>query len=351
MNTKHRGNGTGTVYRRGSVYVAVKTIGYYLDEDGKKKRRTVSKSFARKKDAIEALPTLGEGMTARVKSASFKDVYDKWIDTCTAGSSTIGCYRAAFKYFSPLYAVPAADVEIDDLQECVSSCPNGKRTKQNMKTCIGLIYKYGIPRGYFPANLNLSEYITVREEDGTGGVGLPDYYLEKIRRAVGEVPGADLVYAHCYLGFRPAEFLALKPNHYSRHLRAFVGGAKTDAGKNRTVTVSPKIQGIVDSYKDRCEAQFFCGPNNEVLTLRSYRSLFYGVLDALALPNPTYDVHGDKRHTYTPHSCRHTFATLMKRVNAAGADKLKLIGHTSEEMLRYYQDVPVEDLRKITDAI
>lgn len=59
----------------------------------------------------------------------------------------------------------------------------------------------------------------------------------------------------------------------------------------------------------------------------------------------------DDRHTYTPHFCRHTFATLMKRVDAASTDKLKLIGHTSDEMLRYYQDVPVEDLRKITDRI
>lgn len=346
MNTKSRGNGTGTVYKRGKAYLAVKTVGYYLDENGKKKRKTVSKTFQRKKDAIEALPRLGEGVI-RLKQISFKALYDLWIETCTAGHSTINCYKAAFHYFEPLYAIPAADIEIDDLQECIESCGHGKRTKQNMKTCVGLIYKYGIPRGYFPRQLNLSEYLTVREEDGTGGVGLPDYYLEKIRRAVGKVPGADLVYVHCYLGFRPAELLALRPADYDPKLRAFTGGAKTEAGKNRVVTVSPKIQGIVEGYRGRCETRFFCGSNNEPLTIKAYRAQFYAVLDALSLPNPVVE----QRHTYTPHSCRHTFATLMKRVDAASADKLKLIGHTSEEMLRYYQDVPVEDLRKITDAI
>lgn len=58
-----------------------------------------------------------------------------------------------------------------------------------------------------------------------------------------------------------------------------------------------------------------------------------------------------KRHRYTPHSCRHTFATMMKRVKGADKDKLALIGHTSQEMLRHYQDVSLDDLRKVTDAL
>ena len=60
---------------------------------------------------------------------------------------------------------------------------------------------------------------------------------------------------------------------------------------------------------------------------------------------------GVKRHKYTPHSCRHTFATLAKRIKAPEKDMLELIGHTDISMTRYYQDVDLNDLRKITDAI
>lgn len=60
---------------------------------------------------------------------------------------------------------------------------------------------------------------------------------------------------------------------------------------------------------------------------------------------------GVVRHRYTPHSCRHTFATLLKRVPGADKDKLSLIGHASDEQLRYYQDVNLDDLRQITDKI
>lgn len=58
-----------------------------------------------------------------------------------------------------------------------------------------------------------------------------------------------------------------------------------------------------------------------------------------------------RRHRLTPHSCRHTFATLLKRAHGSDADKLALIGHTSTDQLRDYQDVPVEDLRRIIDQI
>lgn len=348
---KKRGNGQGSVYKRGNLYVAAKTLGYYLDENGKKHRKVVRKSFEKKKDAIAALPTLGGADKAPKLDATFREVYDLWFPTITAGKSTQNCYAAAFKHFRSLWFLPASEIEIDDLQECMDSCPYGKRTRQNMKTTAGLIYKYGIPRGYFPDKLNLSSYLLVRGENGAGGVGLPMDYLAEIEKKTSTVSGADLVMANCYLGFRPSEFLALKPENYNASQKAFVGGAKTDAGKDRTVTISPKIQGIVDKYSGRNMNQFFCAPDGKTMDIKAYRELFYSVLDELGLDNPMIEVSGIKRHTYTPHSCRHTFATLMKRVAGNSKDKLELIGHSSEEMLRYYQDAPLDDLRKITDLL
>lgn len=87
------------------------------------------------------------------------------------------------------------------------------------------------------------------------------------------------------------------------------------------------------------------------MTIEDYRKNFYKVLTACDIKNPITEKNGVKRRKYTPHRRRHTFATLMKNVQAPDKDKLRLIGHTSTEMLRHYQDVDVEGLRKITDAI
>lgn len=356
-NPKSRGNGQGSVYRLPNGKYKALRVQMYLDEEGKVKRHTVSRTFARKKDAVEALPLLDPSRRAAVREdkkrrTTWKQLYDLWLPTHRAGRDTIGNYKAAIKYFAPLYHERCADIDVDDLQDCIDDCPRGKSTRRNMRTTAGLIYKYGIPRGYFPAKLNLAEYLTVTGEEGAGGVGLPPEYMAKLWDSSGKVPGVDYVLAQCYLGFRPSEFLALDVSDYDRARRCFVGGAKTSAGKDRTVTISPKIQPIIDrQIGERTSGQVFRSADGSELNLKAYRQLFYGVLDALGLANPTFDVNGQRKHTYTPHSCRHTFATLLKRVTGADKDKLELIGHASDEQLRYYQDVDLEDLRKITDQI
>jgi len=366
---KSRGNGQGSVYQLPNGKYLARKVCYYLGADGKKHRATISKRFDRKKDAVAALPSLTrtrptadaaaekalEQMPAAVEQrnkTTLKDLYDIWLPTHQAGASTIGNYKAAFSYFRPIHHLPAIDIDIEDLQECIDECPCGKSTRRNMRTVAGLIYKYGIPRRYFPEKLDLSQYLIVKGEEGSGGVGLPDNYLEAIRNASETSPAAAYVLAHCYLGFRPSELLALSVDAYDAAGKAFVGGSKTKAGKDRTVTVSPKIQPIIDRLvAGKTSGAVFCGEDGRGMNIKQYRTLFYGVLDALGLDNPTYMVNGLQRHTYTPHSCRHTFATLMKRVDGSNKDKLELIGHSSEEMLRYYQDVNLEDLRKITDRI
>ena len=79
--------------------------------------------------------------------------------------------------------------------------------------------------------------------------------------------------------------------------------------------------------------------------------MFYAALEAAGIENPITEQDGIKRRKYTPHSCRHTFATLMKDVAAPTTDKLKLIGHTSDAQLRYYQETDFESLRQITDRL
>ena len=51
-----RGNGQGTVYKRSNgKYRAEVVLGYYTDAQGRKRRKTRSKDFALKKDAVAAI--------------------------------------------------------------------------------------------------------------------------------------------------------------------------------------------------------------------------------------------------------------------------------------------------------
>ena len=351
-----RGNGQGSVYKRSNgKYLAVVTTSTYKDENGKIKHTTRSKTFDKKKDALAALPgLLAAPKSERKKAITYKELYDKWLPTHKAGKSTIDCYKAAIKYFEDVWHIPMSELDIDDLQECMDACPKGKRTQQNMKAVCGLVYKYGIPRNIVPNNLNLAQYLVVGGEGVVHRESFTDVQIEIIKKACGKVSYADYIYCLIYLGFRPSEFLALNIEDYDPKQKCFTGGSKTAAGTNRVVTISPKIQPYIDNIIcGRTEGPVFCNEHGQPWRLQDFtEDCFYPALEAIGIENPMVDAGGDtKRHKYTPHSCRHTFSTLMKRIEAPSKDKLELIGHTSEEMLRYYQDVNLEDLRKITDAI
>ena len=349
---RSRGNGTGSVYKAANgTWMAVRVVGWYA-EDGKLRRKTRSKSgFRTKREALEYLPQLTAAPAGqRSKEITLRELYDRWEPTHRAGASTMGNYKAAIKHFRPLWGVQLSEIELDDLQECVDECPAGKRTRENMKALAGLLYKYAIPRRL--ADLNLGQYLIVGGNGGGDRRGLPLEAVERLHGLIESVPYADYIVAQCYLGFRPSELLDLDAAHYDRTERAFVGGAKTDAGRDRVVTVSPKIQPIIDRLTDgKTSGPVFCGKEGQRMPLRAYRAAFYAALDAAGIDNPTETVNGVSRRRYTPHSCRHTFATLLKAVQAPDKDKLELIGHTSTEMLRHYQDVSIADLRRITDAL
>lgn len=351
---KKRGNGQGTILvTPGGRYKAVVTLGYYTDDKGKRHRKTRSQTFDKKKDAVAAIPRLQEDPRRELKkSMTFKQLYDAWLPTHRAGKSTMDGYRAAMKHFSPLWPLRIADIDVDDLQECLDDCPHGRRTRENMKALAGLLYKYGIPRHAVPENLNLGPFLIVSGDGAAHRESFSADQIRRIERARGAVPYAEEVYWMIYLGFRPSEFLALTAESYDKARQCIVGGAKTDAGRARVVTVSPKIRAAIEA-RAASEGPLCADPDGKPWGLKDFtESAFYPALEEIGIPNPMVEIGGGKlRHKYTPHSCRHTFATLLKRVAGADKDKQELIGHASPEMLRYYQDTPLDDLRAITDAL
>jgi integrase len=140
---------------------------------------------------------------------------------------------------------------------------------------------------------------------------------------------------------RLSEMLGAMTENYNPKEGYFITGVKTDAGKDRTITISPKIRPFFADF----------GQGKHLFTdlsAKKFRSsIYYPALQALDMD--VLDDDGD--HIYTPHCCRHTFATLMKNVPAPPTDKQKLIGHAKFEMTAHYTHTDIESLKKITDNL
>ena len=315
-------------------------LGYKSCADGKKRpvRRTKS-GIKTRKEAETWLSKLRQTKISR-KDYTLQQIYDEYmpIHKDRVSKSTMDCYKSAFKYLNDISFIKMRELTTADIQKCIDDCPHGVRTKENMRSLCTLLYKYAIANQ--AAEKDYAQYCYI-ERKGTQKE--PDYFtkadIEKIKNAVGKVEYADYVYCLIYLGLRPAEFFALQSEDYSFEEQAFtIRKSKTDAGL-RKVTVSPKIRPIVEKYC-RENGQVFKRSNGMRLTYNYFvKNIWATCVKSIGVPE------------YTPYACRHTFATLMKNINAPDEDKIKLMGHTSIDMTRHYTHSELESLKRITDKL
>ena len=339
---KKRGNGQGTVYKgKNGKWIAEYTIGWD-NEDGTLARRKRRKTgFATKNEAIAYLPNLQQNLPQQDMNVKFKDLYKKWLDGHTekVTQSTINCYKSAYKYFSTLYYVEIAKIRTEHMQKCIDECPHGTRTKENMKALGTSLWRYAMQLDI--VDRNYAEYIYIKKEEQAEKIAFSREQLAMMWANVDKVPNIKYVLVLCYTGMRLSEMLGAMTENYYREEGYFITGVKTDAGKKRIITISPKIRPFFADFGK--EKHLFTN-----LSAKKFRtSLYYPALQELGLD--TLDNEGE--HIYTPHCCRHTFATLMKNVPAPPTDKQKLIGHAKFEMTAHYTHTDIESLKKITDNI
>lgn len=348
MKGRTRPNGAGCAYRRGRTWTACITVGWKLTPTGRAQaiRRTKG-GFPTKREALAYCQQLQSAPTEKPKM-TLQQVYDAWLPVHEArvSKSTADCYKAAFKYFDDLKFRIMCDIDVDDLQDCLDACPRARRTRENMKAVMGLLYKYAIPR--HQATMNLAEYLHTGDNDKSTRPPFSPDQVERISQRIGITPYADVVYVLIYTGFRPAELFSLTKDSY--HDGILTGGIKTEAGKDRAVPVSPKIRAIIEQRVSACHGFLFPRENGEQMSVAYFRDYcFYPVLAAADIqPIPTVE----HPAYYTPYSCRHTFANLLKGAPGSDVDKAKLIGHANYDTTkRMYQSAELDAMRKIIEEL
>ena len=347
---KRRGNGQGCVFKsKNGTWTAEVTLGYDKKElpDGTIKllrRKSTKYGFSTKKEALEYLPQLKHDIQPQNKNIKFKDLYEKWLNIHAEKvvKSTIDCYKSAYKYFTPLYYIEIAKIKTEHLQKCVDECPKGTRTKKNMKSLTSAMLRYCMQLDI--VDRNYAEFIYIPSEETAEKVTFTSQQLELMWKKVKEISDLKYVLILCYTGMRLGEMLNAETEKYNAQEGYFITGSKTEAGKDRIITISPKILPFFENF-GKGKYLFFGDKKPSEKKFRN--DIYYSALDQIDLD--IIDKEGN--HKYNPHCCRHTFATLMKEITAPATDKQKLIGHSKFEMTAYYTHTDIESLKKITDNI
>lgn len=354
--TKSRGNGQGTAYKRGRTWEAQVIVGWKppTQEGGHpvpiKRRKGGFKTKAEALAACEALAT-ATGMKHRPTLLEIYDQWEPWYEN-RIDPSTMGCYSAAFKHFSDLHNTYIDLITAGDLQDCMDKCPAGKRTHQNMKVVAGLLWAYAYDRDF--VTKKVTENLYIGNGKTTQREPLTEQELEIIQRNVTTEPFADYVYALCFLGFRPGEFLALKKADLRKEdgVAYLIGGSKTDAGRDRLVPIPAQISWIIENRKntvgtDLLFPQYCYSRKGEFTGYKEMSDAYFREAIFKPLMRKLGIAEGK-----VPYCARHTYSDKLR--DAAGDDKTKaaIMGHTDYAFTQsHYQSVRVSDLRAVAESL
>ncbi|MDL2220609.1 site-specific integrase [Eubacteriales bacterium OttesenSCG-928-N14] len=334
--------------------------------DGKKITKSKS-GFKTKKEGYDYIPDLWkeyreeqekgkisqnqiDSRKEELKELTFAELFDAFIQRHErrVSKSTIDCYKAAYKYYRDIHQIVFSALNTENFQLCVEDCPQGRRTKENMKALGTLLFKYAMELDI--TDKNFAQFIWLEQEGKESTLAFSAEQLERIFKAADSgIAYADYIVCLCYLGFRPTAFLQLKAEDYNAKERYLIGGIKTEAGIDRVVPISPKIQRFIDTRIAQGFDYIFPKSDGSLMSDEYFReNCFYPALAEIGI-QPVPEI--GERAKYSPRSCRNTFATLMKNVNGADKDKAALMGHTSYEMTLKYQREDLGSLKKIIDSI
>lgn len=365
-----RANGSGQIFkikgaRRRNPWRVRITVGWEINEATGKSKQIIKTLgyYPSRHDAEVALTEyLEEPYNIGNKDLTFKELYEQWSAwylPTLSGLSSVRTVESAYKYMHSLYNIKVRDIRVRHLEGCLQDAytisergkDKGQKryatagTKARMKSVFNLMFdyalKYDVIKTNYARNFNLDKE-TVRQKriDKKEITIFTNEELELLWGSINKIQFVDMILIGIYSGWRPQELSILKIEDIDLENNTFLGGLKTDAGKNRYVPIHPLIKDLViNRYNEAVELKSkylfndLDGQRGTIMTYDKYRHRFDKVMSRL-------NMH------HRPHETRHTFSTLAKAYNMKDNVRKLIMGHAIIDFTdRVYTHPLMEELQ------
>ncbi len=266
---------------------------------------------------------------------TLEQLYQEWsaLHYETLTPSGIQGYTTAYTYINELYGCRFRELKTADFQACIDKCAAkfSRAQCEKVKQLCSQLCKYAMQNDLIDKNyaqfLKLPKQVKKEREIFTADDLQKLWEHSDDERAV-------IVLVLCYTGFRIGELFDIRKSNVNLFERYIVGGNKTEAGRNRTVPISPRIfDFVVKLYNSSTTDKLI---NKDPSNFRKRE--FYPLLKELGINS-----------NLTPHCTRHTFATLGKDSGIEPEVLQKLLGHAKYETTA---DIYIhEDIDKLKQAV
>lgn len=295
--------------------------------------------FATRSEAAAAIDDFIKNGRPNYYNATFEDVYNLWSVHHYKIISESGArgYKTFWKWFEPLYSVKISDLRTADYQEIIDKAKSAPTANKLISLC-SMINTYALENDIIQKDY--SAFVKMPKFDKKQKQIFTKEDLKKLWDNSDDL-NVQVVLIMIYTGFRIGEIMQLKKSDIHIDEGYMIGGEKTAAGKNRIIPLPPNIPELKDFLKNQLER--YSGDILFPISQEHFRkSVFYPALQ-------TAEIQG----TYTPHSTRHTFATLSAAAGINPENLQKIIGHanfstTAEIYIHQDLEILKKEMGKIT---
>ena len=361
---KRSANGSGSVFRlSGNRRRPWQALTPAVEDKNYEYHRKVIGCFETRQEALDALAAYRLKPPAKKADFNLEQLYEEWSTLAfhDIDKSTINNYRAAWKHLKPLHRQKVKEMRSGQMQAVVNACADqglSRSTLEKIKLLLVMLEDYAMQNDII--DKNYAEFVKLPKAVQDEKPIFSDLQLQTLKEAAQNGVGiADLILVMCYTGWRIQEYCDLTLFDWDPAAGTLTGGLKTEAGKNRIVYVPDVVRPTVERYAAMRGPALFCWTWNNggkgdryreelrAWPVKRLRAAFYDTLDALEIRAPE----GKK---FTPHCTRHTYNTLLERLESDGvtkATRLKMMGQTSEKTNRKYTHVDQERMREAANLL
>jgi integrase len=303
-------------------------ISYWEDVPGKppKRKRKYLAYFTDQKHALSYLAEYNSGAIVKEHEKyadipTFAELFYKWeaYRTSLKNNPSASCwknYKIAFNLYAPIHDKKIISLRAKDLQDCISAqSAKSKATIGSMRAIVRGMWQYALVNEF--TDKDITQHL-VFESTYNGEpihTRFTDEEIVALWNALGTINNVDIVLIYIYTGLRPVELLDIFSKDVHLEDRYMIGGAKTEAGRNRII---PIHEAIVPLIKFRLEQ------NREYLITNKYGNHYTRAV----YHNSNWNTLMQKMNlNHAPHDCRYTFASLADQVSMNETCRKIIMGH------------------------
>lgn len=300
-------------------------------------------TYATRHEAQKALERLTDVTVNDKFNMTFAQVYERWYQERQReiSESLAYNYQLAFQQCPQLHAMQIRKILRSDYQAAIIALEMQGKSKSScnkLRVLLGQLGRWAMEEGITLTN-PAEDLNTVAKQKRTREI-FTEADIAAIRKSAR--PAADIALILISCGCRPGELFSVSlVNCREDH---FIGGSKTDAGKNRVIPIGP--DGIAAYQKMRASAiarggthliDGYSGANKTApnFTKRDWRELMAEI----------------GRPGMIPYSCRHTFITNAIRSGVELPVLETIVGHVDRETTKIYTHLHAADLVSAVQAM